>query len=192
MLLKSFYDLRFGVSPGAARKDAHHIYGTLDEIRSALETEFDESINVWLLFDYGRSVELALDVYQRGVLERSIDLHPFVTVRIDGYPGITFRGPGKPTGYAAGASDPEKVRMTLADGLFEGTFNGVIEVVVDWDRITVPPLTGEIAEWDDYVLLGEGPPDDDLDALAELDEDDLESELVDRGWVEYGDHDFDA
>lgn len=191
MVPKSFYDLRFGVSPGGARKDAHHICGSLDEAMAALDSELDESINIWLLFDYGRGADLALDVYQRGERVRSIDLHPFVTIRVDGYPDITFRGSGKPTGYADGADDPEKVRTVLADGMFAGDFDGRIEVNVDWDSVLVPPLVGEIAEFGDYVMLGDGPVDD-LDDLVGLDEDELVDELIDRGWVEYGDHDFDA
>ncbi|MFE0191619.1 hypothetical protein [Streptomyces sp. NPDC058989] len=191
MVPKSFYDVRFGVSPGAARKDAHHICGSLDEAMAALDSELAESINVWLLFNYSRGADLYLDVYQRGERTRSIDLHPFVTIRVDGYPDITFRGPGKPTGYAVGADDPERVRMALADGMFFGDFDDRIEVTVDWDSMLVPPLVGETAQDGDYVMLGDDPLED-LDELDGLDGDELEDELIDRGYVEYGDHDFDA
>ncbi|MGP3978036.1 hypothetical protein ACTWQF_29270 [Streptomyces sp. 8N114] len=189
MVPKSFYDLRFGVSPGGARKDAHYICSSLDQAKSALELELDDSINVWLLFEYGADV--ALDVYQRGEQERSIDLHPFITIRVDGYPDITFRGPGQPTGYAVGAEDPYKVQTELADGMFARDFDDAIKVTVDWDSVLVPPLAGEIAKEGDYVLLGDGPLDD-LQDLDGLDEDELEDELIDRGYVEYGFHDFDA
>ncbi|MFJ9417150.1 hypothetical protein ACIRPT_23590 [Streptomyces sp. NPDC101227] len=188
MVPKSFYDLRFGVSPGGARKDAHHICGSPDEAMAALDSEVKDSINVWLLFDYGADV--ALDVYQRGERIRSIDLHPFITIRVDGYPDITFRGSGKPTGYAVGADDPYKVQNELADGMFARDFDDAIEVTVDWDSVLVPPLVGEIAKDGDYVMLGDGPLDD-LADLDDLDEDELEDELIDRGYVEYGFHDFD-
>ncbi|MFF0723836.1 hypothetical protein [Streptomyces sp. NPDC004134] len=191
MIPKSFYDLRFGVSPGAARKDAHHICGSLDEVKSALDFELEASINVWLLFAYSSGADVALDVYQQGAMAESIDLHPFMTLRIDGYPDITFLGRGKPTGYAAGSDDPASVQMALADGLFEDKYDGAFEVAVDWANVPVPSLVGEIAGIEDYVLLGEGPVDN-LDDLADLDEDELEDELIDRGYVEYGDHDFDA
>ncbi|WP_326799070.1 hypothetical protein OG946_29920 [Streptomyces sp. NBC_01808] len=117
MIPKSFYDLRFGVSPGAARKDAHHICGSLDEVKSALDFELEASINVWLLFAYSSGADVALDVYQQGEMAESIDLHPFMTVRVEGYPDITFLGRGKPTGYAAGSDDPDSVEMALAEGL---------------------------------------------------------------------------
>jgi hypothetical protein len=188
MLLKSFYDLRFGVSPGGARKDAHHICGDRGEVVRALDSELAESVNVWLLFHYG--ADLALDVYQRGERTRSIDLHPFITIRVDGYPDITFTGPGEPTGHAAGAEDPAKAEMVLADGLFEGAFDGRFEVVVDWDSVEVPPLVGEVAGFGDRVLVGDEPLD--LEGLEGLDEDELVDELIDRGWVEYGDHDFEG
>ncbi|MFE4372655.1 hypothetical protein ACFRMN_31360 [Streptomyces sp. NPDC056835] len=188
MMPKSFYDLRFGVSPGGARKDAHHICGSLDEAKNALDSELDESVNIWLLFDYGSGADLALDVYQRGERVRSIDLHRFVTIRVDGYPDITFHGSGKPIGYAVGADDPAKVRMVLADGMFDGSFNGRIEVTVDWDSVLVPPLVGEIAQYGDYVMLGDVRVDD----LDDLNGDESAIELMDRGYVEYGDHDFDA
>ncbi|MFF4694386.1 hypothetical protein [Streptomyces chattanoogensis] len=188
MVPKSFYDLRFGVSPGGARKDAHHICGSLDEAMAALDSELEESLNVWLLFEYG--ADLALDVYQRGERLRSIDLHPFVTIRVDGYPDITFRGSGEPTGYAVGADDRYKVKSVLEDGIFSGDFDDAIEVTVDWDGVVIPPLVGEIAKEGDYVMLGDGPLDD-LDDLDDLDEDELEDELIERGYVEYGSHDFD-
>jgi hypothetical protein len=186
---KSFYDLRFSVSPGAARKNAHYICGDLDEVIGALDSELEESGNLWLLFAYGRGADLFLDVYQRGERVRSIDLHPFITIQVDGYPAITFRGSGQPTGYAVGAEDPAMVKTKLADGMFQGDFDGRIEITVDWDSIPVPPLVGEIADFGDYVMLGEGPLGD-LEDLAGLDEDGLEDELIDRGWVAYGDHDF--
>ncbi|WAP55927.1 hypothetical protein [Streptomyces sp. S465] len=189
MVPKSFYDLRFGVSPGGARKDAHHICGSVDEAMAALDFELEETTNLWLLFEYGADV--ALDVYQRGERVRSIDLHPFVTIRVDGYPDITFLGPGEPTGYAVGADDPHKVRTALADGMVAGDFNDAIEVIVDWESVPVPPLVGETADEGDYVMLGDGPLDD-LSDLEGLDEDELEDELIDRGYVEYGYHDFDA
>ncbi|MFI9048558.1 hypothetical protein [Streptomyces sp. NPDC053427] len=187
MVPKSFYDVTFSVSPGAARKDAHHICGSLDEAKAALDDELDDSVNIWLLFDYG--AEVTLDVYQRGERIRSIDLHPFLTIRVEGYPDITFRGSGKPTGFAVGADDPYTVQTELADGLFARDFDGAIEAVVDWDGVVVPPLVGEIAKDGDYVLLGDEPLDD-LDDLSDLDEEELEVALIDRGYVEYGSHDF--
>ncbi|MGK4903420.1 hypothetical protein [Streptomyces albus] len=191
MVLKSFYDLRFGVSPGGARKDAHFICGSVEEAMHALDAELEESSNIWLLFGYSDGADLALDVYQQGERVQSIDLHPFITIRVDGYPDIVFHGPGKTTGSVVGADDPERVKKLLADGMVAGDFDGRTEVTVDWDSVPVPPLIGEIADIGDYVKPGDSPHDD-LDDLVGLDEEELEDELIDRGWVEYGDHDFEA
>ncbi|WP_131736220.1 hypothetical protein [Actinomadura roseirufa] len=185
MVPKSFYDLRFVVPPGALRMDAHHICGSLDEVMAALDSELEH--HGYLLF-YS-SADLALDVYQQGKRVRSIGLHPFITIRIDGRPDITFRGPGEPID-SAGAGDPEQMSV-IEDGMAAGDFDGRLKFTVDWDGISAPPLVGEIVEVCDYVLLGDGPLGD-LDDLDGLDEDDLEDELIDRGWVEYGYHDFES
>ncbi|MEV5198504.1 hypothetical protein [Streptomyces sp. NPDC053720] len=195
---KSFYDLAFGVSPGAARKDVHCIRGSLDEIKDDLAAELSESTDVYLLCWYG-SAELALHVYQQGERVHSIDLRPLVTVTVDGYPAITFLDSGKSTGYDVGTDDPGKVRQALEEGMFSGELDGAIKVTVDWNSIEVPGLTGEVATDDDYVRLAEDPDgvpfeDDGWEDCEEdeLDEDELEDELIDRGYIPYGFTDFEA
>jgi hypothetical protein len=189
---KSFYDLAFGVSPGAARKDAHYVRGSLDEIRDDLADELSESLNVYLLCWYG--AELMLHVYQRGERLHSIDLHPYVTVSVDGYPDITFAGSGKPIGHDAGADDPYKVAQELEDGMFAGELDDAIEVTVDWARIEVPALAGDIAAEDDHVKLAGDHLDgiDDDGDWDDLDEDELEDELLDSGYIPYGFTDLEA
>lgn len=186
---KSFYDLRFTVPPGSARKDAHHICGTLPEAISALDDELSDSINVWLLFAYGGGADLFLDVYQHGALARSIDLHPLITLEVAGFPAIRFLGSGDPVGYEVGADDPSTVRMALSDGLFWREFDDRFSVTVEWAGVEVPALVGDVAGEGDYVFLGKGAPGD-LSGLGDLDEDELEDALIDRGWIEYGFHDF--
>lgn len=188
MIPKSFYNLRFSVSPGGARKDAHHIYGTFQEVVEALEAELEHDASLLLT----HSPDLVLDVYQRGIRENSIDLHPFITIHVSGHPDITFHASGVPVPFAdadgdsAGTTTAQIARLSAADD-----FHDRIEATVDWDGVPVPPLVGEIAGWGDFVRLGEGSPEY-LDGLDELDEDELEDELIERGWVEYGDHDFES
>ncbi|MET8742432.1 hypothetical protein [Streptomyces sp. NPDC004728] len=195
---KSFYDLTFEVSPGAARKDVHYVRGSLDEIKDDLATELSQSSNVYLLCWYG-SVKLALHVYQQGERVHSIDLRPRVTVSVDGYPAITFLDSGEPTGYGVGADDPGKVREALEEGMFSGELDDAIDVAVDWDSVEVPGLVGEVATDDDYVKLAGDPDgvsseDDDWDDFDEddFDEDELEDELIERGYIPYGFTDFEA
>jgi hypothetical protein len=187
---KSFYDLAFGVSPGGARKDAHYVRGSLDEIKADLAYELSESINVYLLCWYG--AELALHVYERGERVHSIDIHPFITVSVDGYPDITFLGSGKPTGYNTDTDDRDNVEMTLSDGMFSGELDDAIMVTVDWDGIDVPSLVGEIAVENDHVKLIENHLDG-LHDVDDFDEDDFdEDELIDQGYIPYGFTDFEA
>ncbi len=158
MMKKSFYDLAFGVAPGGARKDAHYVLASLDEVKIALAEELAEEINLYLLCWYG--ADLSLHVYQQEELAQSIDLHPFITISIDGYMDITFKGPGEPVGYDFRADDgagDEKER--LSSKMFCGSLGDAVSVSVDWSRIEVPPLTGEtVAEddEDDVVELAEG------------------------------------
>ncbi|MFE7109278.1 hypothetical protein ACFU98_00870 [Streptomyces sp. NPDC057575] len=195
---KSFYDLAFEVSPGAARKDVHYVRGSLDEIKDDLAAELSESSNVYLLCWYG-SAELALHVYQQGERVHSIDLRPLVAVSVDGYPAITFLDSGEPTGYGVGADDPGKVRQALEEGMFSGELDDAIEVAVDWDSVEVPGLIGEVTTDDDYVKLAgdtddvssEGDDGDDFDE-DDFDEDELEDELIERGYIPYGFTDFEA
>jgi hypothetical protein len=116
---KSFYDLAFGVSPGAARKDAHYIRGSLDEVKDDLADELSDSLNVYLLC-WHNSAELALHVYQQGTRTHSIDLRPLVTVSVDGYPDITFLDSGEPTGYAVGPGVPGPRRWDVFPGTGRG------------------------------------------------------------------------
>jgi hypothetical protein len=152
MTRKSFYDLAFGVDPGGARKDAHFIRGSLDEVKADLAAELAEEINLYLLCWYG--AELTLDVYQGGERARSIDLHPYITISIDGYPDITFKGPGEPVGYDFESDEEAEVEKgSLSDRMFCDDLGDAVKVSVDWSRIEVPPLIGDIAEPDDAVYL---------------------------------------
>ncbi|MQY14394.1 hypothetical protein SRB5_45600 [Streptomyces sp. RB5] len=63
---------------------------------------------------------LTLDVYQQGKQTASIDLHPFVTISVKGYPDITFTGPEEPVGYDFEADDDaEDEDATLSGRMFD-------------------------------------------------------------------------
>ncbi|WP_155368139.1 hypothetical protein [Catellatospora vulcania] len=185
MSRKSFYDLRFGVAPGGARKDAHYIRGTLDEVKADLATELADGANLYLLCWYG--ADLALDVYQHGSLTRSIDLHPFLAIEVEGYPRITFTGPGEPVGHDFSSDEERDVDDgSLSDLFFMGELEQVTRVEVDWDGIAAPALRGEPARPGDLVVFG-GPlvGDAEADAAAERAPDEA-------GNLGYGHIDFEA
>ncbi|OEU94383.1 hypothetical protein [Streptomyces oceani] len=180
MFRKSFYDLAFGVDPGGARKDTHYVRGSLDEIKADLDAELTEGegINLYLLCWYG--ARLALDVYQHGERSRSIDLHPFVTISVEGYPDITFTGPEEPVGYDFSTEEESSVAEgSLSDRMFGGLGDS-FSVAVAWDRIDVPPLVGEVAGPDDLVSL------ENEWALFEGDADWDTEDLLESGFVPYG------
>lgn len=130
----SFYDLNFGVDPGGARKDAHFIRGTLDEIKRDLAAEFVGDVGPYLLCWYG--ARLRLRVFQGEHLVSSIDLHPYVTVHVPGRAPITFAGEGEPIGYNRDDDDWE---------VFSGPG---VSVTVDWDRVHVCSLKGAVVRDD--------------------------------------------
>lgn len=167
MFDKSFYDLAFGVDPGGARKDAHFISATLDEVKRELASDLSQGINLYLLCWYG--ARLTLDVYQQGELTESIDLHPFITISVEGYPDVTFTGPGEPVGYdfrgdegdieddededLEDEDEEEDEEDDLAERMFADDLGDTVKVSVAWDRIPVPSLIGELAGPDDEAVL---------------------------------------
>ncbi|BCJ71663.1 hypothetical protein CS0771_12070 [Catellatospora sp. IY07-71] len=176
MRRKSFYDLHFGVLPGGARKDAHYIRGTLGEIRADLDTELAQGLNLYLLCWYGAT--LSLDVYQHGIRTESIDLHPYVTIAVEGYPDITFAGPGQPLGHDFTADD-ETDEGSLSERFLIGDLEDVTTVTVDWARITVPALLGEVARPDGFVTVRAA-------ELGEVEGEADEQTLRDAGYIPYG------
>ncbi|MER5619238.1 hypothetical protein [Streptomyces sp. NPDC002215] len=151
-MMRSFYDLVFGVDPGGARKDAHYVRGSLEEVQHDLAVELAQEINLYLLCWYG--ARLTLDVYQQGKQTDSIDLHPFLTISIAGYPDITFTGPGESVGYDFEADEEaEDETTTLSYRMFAGELGDAVNVTVDWDRIEVPSLRGEMVREGDVVAL---------------------------------------
>ncbi|MDW6060590.1 hypothetical protein SAZ11_24500 [Streptomyces sp. FXJ1.4098] len=191
MFDKSFYDLAFGVDPGGARRDAHFVTASLDEVKRELASDLAQGINLYLLCRYG--ARLTLDVYQQGELTESIDLHPFITISVEGYPDVTFTGPGEPVGYDfrgdegdieddeddadedfedededEDEDEEEAEEDNLADRMFADDLGDTVKVSVDWDRIPVPSLIGEVAGPDDEAVLLAG------DRLAEYGYQDFE------------------
>lgn len=171
---KSFYDLEFSVGAGGARKDAHYIRGTLDEIKADVARELHEQINLYLLCWYGARLEL--HVFARGELVRKADLHPAITLEIAGYPTITFAGPKQPIGHTF--EGEENDINSLSGRMFMGTLQD-FKVTVDWNKVDVPAsLAGELVGDGDLVNIDgdwqDG--DDDMDDHA----------LRDRGYLPVG------
>jgi hypothetical protein len=148
MIGKSFYHLRFAIEPGESHKDTRYVRGTLDKIKADLDNELADNKNRYLLLAYG--AELRLDVYNQGESVGSYDLHPLVTVAIEGYPEITFDGETV-TGYDFQTTDESSAEEgSLAGKLLNDQVTDAL-VTVAWTRLDVPELTGDIAGADDTV-----------------------------------------
>ncbi|MEV0648509.1 hypothetical protein AB0I28_24920 [Phytomonospora sp. NPDC050363] len=141
---KSHYELHFAVSPGAIRKDVHAVRATLAEIAEDLKDQLTDSIGVYLLC-WARPT-LALHAHEKGERIASVRLHPFVTVSVEGFGDITFTRGGKPVGIPAGDAGAQ-----LRERIFAGELDDSIRVTVDWDRVEIPALSGELAGEDDVV-----------------------------------------
>ncbi|RJO71445.1 hypothetical protein D5S18_25080 [Nocardia panacis] len=176
---KSFYDLVFSAVSGSAGKDAHYIRGTLDEVRSDLESELSQKgFNLYLLCWFGS--DLRVNVYEQGSLVQTIDLHPFVKVSIDGYPDLIFQASEFPDHPDIASEE----WLRLGDRVLSGELDDAIVVTVDWDRIEVPPLVGEIATKYDFVKIVDPYGDhEDLDEDVDVDSDEY---LEDPCCVPYG------
>jgi hypothetical protein len=132
--------------------DGHYIRGSIDEVRADLAAELAQGMGLYLLCWYGAN--LTLNVFQHGVLTRSIDLHPFIRISVDGYPEITFTGPGQPVGHDFSSDAEQDVDDdSLSSLFFMGEVEDMTTVTVDWDRVAAPPLLGEVAEPGDHLTV---------------------------------------
>lgn len=176
---RSFYDLEFSVEPGGMRMAQHFIRATLDEIKADLYTALADRDAVHCLCWYGAT--LRLNVYQHGYCQRRIDLHPYVTLRVEGFPEITFGRDGRPRGYDFSDYD-ENREGSLEGALQEGEVG--TDHRVAWERIRVPALRGELVDVDDLVSLDAAWAVDDANPNYE------EQDLVEMGYVPYGETDL--
>ena len=129
--------------------------------------------NVDLLLWYGAT--LCLRIVQRGKPVREIDLHRYVTIRIEGYPDITLSGRKSVRGYDF--SDDEEVER-IVEGLQTGDLAHTASVA--WERIRVPALRGEVAIEGDFVdIRGNW-------ALEGAEAPVTRQDLRDNGYIPYG------
>lgn len=124
--MDSFYALRLTAAPGGARKDTTYLASSLDEIARAWSADAAaERLAAGLLRGRRSPVD--------GSLVESVDLLPFVALRIPGHDDVVFDAERDPL-------DEE-----LAAELFAGLIDG-IDLVVDWPAARIPPLTGRLLE----------------------------------------------
>lgn len=171
---RSFYALSFLVRPGGSQRNLHYVRATLDEISVDLHTALMDGSNLYLLCWYG--AELRLDTFQNGENVASLDLRPFLSIEIGGYPAIGFDAAGQVTGYDfRSGSEAEAADGSLAAKMFANDLDE-LDVTVAWPRIHAPPLTGRLVTPADVVSVSGNWFDDELST----------EELLAEGYLPYG------
>lgn len=137
----SFYSLELSVAPGGCRRDDLFVSPTLAPLQRVLSRDLSESINVYLMTWYGEVVTLRVHV--PGEPTRAIDLLPFITVRLPGYPDIRF--PNGECDFDFEADEElyeEDEDEQLSTKLFVGAISPTVEL--DWEAAAIPALNGPL------------------------------------------------
>lgn len=179
MPIKSYYDLEFSVEPGGIRKDTHYVRGHLDDIRDDLAEELSHSLNGHLLCC---GATLRLHIFPRGRYSHSIDLHPFVTIAVDGEPQWRFVRPDpRHREWQPVSVDGSPVSEEALDRLSVGPLDDGYRCTVDWRAIAVPRLPPPVVVAGDEVL----PVYDRRHRPVDPNTMDPDARQ-DAGWIEYG------
>lgn len=131
--MKSYYVLEISVIPGGARKGWFFVYNHLEPIQRLLEIdlELDFKEQVGLLYGYGESINLL--TYIDGEEVQRINLLPYITV--SGPEGITF------------ALDEEANPLGVDRAkVCDESFLSQASAQVNWDAVSVKPLTGDLLQ----------------------------------------------
>jgi hypothetical protein len=133
----SFYTLEMDVAPGGCRRADCFVLTDLERVKSIVTEDLSRGIGVYLIAWYGEDVLVTAHV--PGKKPRSVDLLPFITVRLRGYPDITF--PGGHCSFDFEEDDEEHEEdeeKTLASKLFRDAIKP--KVIIDWEAAKIPPL----------------------------------------------------
>ena len=141
----SFYALEVLVAPGGAREWMVYALNNLPDIQQAMEQCLED---VYLTLWYGRTARLR--TFINGIEQTPfINLLPFVTYHIDGYPPVGFNAQDEPTGLSRGQIKNDKVltKILWQYGSNEEQANApAIQHEVDWTRIHPPVLSGNLLQ----------------------------------------------
>ncbi len=133
--LVHYYRLVFQVAPGGSRKAEFFVAGTIDEIKRAAMDDLGSGEGAYHAVFYGETI--VLQCWEGTKKVSSIDLHPFITYRIEGidHP-ITFPKPGDKPALDMDAPEYEELVMELAEEAID------VDVKIDWARVKLPKLKG--------------------------------------------------
>ncbi len=130
-----YYRLVFQVAPGGSRKAEFFVAGTIDEIKQAALDDLGSGDGAYHAVFYGETI--VLQCWEGTTKVASIDLHPYITYRIQGLPDpITFDGEGAHA--VLDMSDPELEELMIA--VIEEQVD--VDVTIDWAHVDLPVPKG--------------------------------------------------
>lgn len=133
--LVHYYRLVFQVEPGGSRKAEFFVAGTLDEIELAATNDLEDGEGAYHALFYGETI--VLQCWEGTKKVASIDLHPFITYRVEGISDpIRFRGPGDEPVLDSDAPGMQDLMISMLRGKLE------ISVTIDWSSMKLPKLGG--------------------------------------------------
>jgi hypothetical protein len=150
--LKSFYTLELFIGAGAGRKATTYVFGSLVEIKQALEVEFSRASEIYLLICYGEDVWLS--TYHQGKLVNEINLLPYITVDIPDE-GVFSIDENQQVSPQVAEDDDD---FHDDDGLPMRLFTDEVEeytVIIDWSKLAIPDLISPILQPEDVVLAND-------------------------------------
>ena len=156
--MQSFYWLDLWVEPGGSRKHEAYFFASLDEIKYTLEADLENDAYHALI--YGEHIDLK--AYSHGKLTWELDLHPYLTFHVTGYPPFTCTTDGGDfehvdlTAFPPENEEIEANRLeTWIDNLGDEMFDhsATVEVEIDWDAMAIPELEGELAQDGEPVIF---------------------------------------
>lgn len=174
----SFYLLEVSVTPGGARKADEYVYNK-EDIDRAPRADLTTTFGADLALTYGETIDLRVHIHNR--LTHTIDLRPYITLCVPGFPPLGLDADGAvPLDNATRAADRGIDR--LKDRLRRAyDVDATVDVTVDWEAARVPPLVPPLLPASVKVLV-----DDDLN--DDFDDDDEFDD--DRHWYGYNDVEF--
>lgn len=130
-----YFRVHFVCQPGGSRKTEYYVLGTIEEVKEAVEGDLASGMGAYHALFYGE--DILVQCWQNGEKIKEIDLHPFISYRIEGIDGeMTFPGVGdRPI---LDMDDPKM--FEFMEKMVEEQIG--ISVVVDWSSIEIPAMDG--------------------------------------------------
>jgi hypothetical protein len=147
--LKSFYTLELFIGAGAGRKATTYVFGSLAEIKQAIEVEFSRASEVYLLICYGEDVWLS--TYHYGKMVNEINLLPYISVDI---PGDGVFSIDENQQVSPPITDDEDDDDSLSTRLFTDEVEEYT-VIIDWSKLVIPDLIAPILQPEEVALAND-------------------------------------